>query len=107
MTVESRLCPIGTKNPTTIILFVIARSIEAMVQGKQTVTDEEITAVMRKSQDPAFTTSELAERLEMSTEGVRRRLNKLREDGRVHRKKPSSRTVIWWIDGGQPSVSST
>lgn len=69
-----------------------------MVQGEMTVTDDEILAVMERSDDPAFITSELADEFDMTTEGIRRRLNQLEREGRIHKKKPSARTVIWWAD---------
>ena len=75
-----------------------------MVQGKQTVTDEEITEAMRQAHAPAFTTGELAEQLGMTTEGMRRRLKKLHDEGLVNCKKPGSRTVIWWVKGDQSSA---
>ena len=66
-------------------------------QGKQTVTDDEIIETIASHPDPAFTTSELAEIFDMSTEGVRGRLNKLAEEGKIAKKKPTTRTVIWWV----------
>lgn len=66
-------------------------------QGKQTVTDDEIIETMSSHPDPAFTTAELAEIFEMHAEGVRGRLNSLYESGEIARKKPTSRTVIWWV----------
>ena len=66
-------------------------------QGKQTVTDDEIVETMAGHDDPAFTTSELAGIFEMTTEGIRRRLKKLAEEEVVNYKKPTARTVIWWV----------
>ena len=66
-------------------------------QGKQTVTDDEIIETMRGHEDPAFTTAELAGLFDMTTEGIRGRLNDLARSGDVDYKKPTSRTVIWWV----------
>ena len=66
-------------------------------QGKQTVQDHEIVKTMAGHEDPAFTTSELADMFGMTTEGIRRRLKKLAESGAVKYKKPTARTVIWWV----------
>jgi len=65
-------------------------------QGKRTVSDQEIIDKMRESEDPAFTTPELAEMFELSKEGIRNRLQDLYDQGRIRKKKPSKRTVIWW-----------
>jgi len=72
-----------------------------MVQGKRTVTDDEIVDWMRESPDPAFTTSEIAEVFDMTVEGMRNRLNDLADEGRIKVKKPGTRTAIWWIGAGQ------
>ena len=69
-----------------------------MAQGQRTVTDEEIMREMRVSRSPAFTTAELAERFDMSTEGIRNRLKKLRDEDQIKSKQPGSRTVIWWVE---------
>lgn len=72
-----------------------------MPQGKRTVTDDEMLKFMRESSDPAFTTRELADHFEMTTEGVRGRLTSLESTGAVFRKKPSPRTIIWWLPEDQ------
>lgn len=73
-------------------------------QGKQTVTDDDIIETMRSHCDPAFTTAELAELFDMTTEGIRRRLEKLRKEEQLYKKKPTKRTVIWWIEEDQSDV---
>jgi len=69
-----------------------------MPQGEKTVDDREIVEYMHSHSDPAYTTAELADKFDISTEGMRRRLEELKEADRVLKKKPSSRTVIWWCD---------
>jgi len=69
-----------------------------VTQGKRTVTDDEIVRTMREHSDPAFTTGELADIFEMTSEGVRGRLEDLHKEGRVYKKKPTPRTVIWWVE---------
>jgi predicted ArsR family transcriptional regulator len=69
------------------------------------VGDEEIMDELRQSPEPAFTTGELAERFNMSTQGMRNRLEALAEEGRLYRKKPSARTVIWWVDTDHGAAS--
>lgn len=70
-------------------------------QGKQTVTDAEIVDEMKSRPDPAFTTAELADIFNMTSEGIRGRLNDLRENGDVYRKKPTTRTIIWWVQSDE------
>lgn len=67
-----------------------------MAQGKMTVEDDEIVRILEEIGDPAYTTAEIGELVDMSTEGVRGRLEKLEDEGRVISKKPTSRTVLWW-----------
>jgi predicted ArsR family transcriptional regulator len=72
-----------------------------MAQGEITVTDDEIIEGLRESKEPAFITKEIADIFDMSTEGMRGRLEKLKEEGRICKKKPSPRTVIWWLPESQ------
>jgi predicted ArsR family transcriptional regulator len=73
-----------------------------MVQGKMTVTDDEIIEILRDSGDPAYITSEVAEMLDMSAEGTRNRLQDLHDEGRLCKKKPNRQSTMWWL----PSFSS-
>jgi len=78
-----------------------------MAQGKRTVADDDIIRAMRDAEGPAYTTGEIATRVDMTPEGARGRLEDLVEKGRVMRKKPSPRTVVWWLPEDQsPPVSS-
>jgi response regulator of citrate/malate metabolism len=74
-----------------------------MPQGEKTVTDVEIVQWMRETPEPAFTTAEIAEKFGMTAEGMRGRLEALRDGKQVYRKKPTSRTVIWWADSDHDS----
>ncbi len=49
------------------------------------------------SSDPAFVPSEIAESLDVTTEGARYQMNKLVESGYLDKKKPGKRTVMYWI----------
>jgi len=70
-----------------------------MPQGRKTVSDSEIVAVMKNSGDPAFTASEIAEEVGMTKDGVYNRLEKLHDNGVIRRKQPQPTTVIWWVEG--------
>jgi hypothetical protein len=41
----------------------------------------------------------------MTSEGIRGRLESLQEEGRIYKKKPTERTVIWWVEHGYCDVS--
>jgi len=71
------------------------------------VADDEIVRHIRESSDPAFTTKEIAQEFGMSVPGIRNRLEDLAERGRIERKKPAKRTIVWWheSDEGQPLCS--
>lgn len=73
-----------------------------------TVEDDQIVEAMKEADDPAFITSELAEMFDMTTEGIRRRLETLEDSGRIYKKKPGTRTVIWWAkpDNDQSAFSA-
>jgi len=69
------------------------------------VTDEEILAVLRESDEPVLTAGEVAEQLPIGRRAIHDRLVDLRERGLVERKNVGPRAV-WWIphvpedDGG-------
>jgi len=69
-----------------------------MPQGRKTVSDDEIVAHMKQSDDPAFVAQEIGDEFGIVGETARQRLNSIAKDGRIHRKKPSEKTVIWWSD---------
>jgi predicted transcriptional regulator len=68
-----------------------------MAQGKMTYTDEELLDIIEDSiSGPAFYAKELAEIVDMTVQGVRTRLEQLNENGKIGKKKPGSRTIIYW-----------
>ena len=79
-------------------MHIAEYSSDTMPQGEKTVTDSEIVQWMRETPEPAFTTAEIAEKFDMTAEGMRGRLEALQDGKHVYRKKPTSRTVIWWTD---------
>lgn len=67
-----------------------------MPHGNQKVSDEELVAEFRQSEEPYLTASELAERVSMTRQGVHDRLMELYEADVIDRKK-TGRTVGWWL----------
>lgn len=70
---------------------------------EETVTEQEILKVFDYEDDPVLTASEVAEGLrrfgkQMTSEGVRNRLEEMAEHGLVSRKKLGSRAVGWWAE---------
>lgn len=49
------------------------------------------------SPDPAFVPKEIAETLDVTTEGARHQMDKLVDRGLLAKKKPGQRTVFYWI----------
>jgi len=77
------------------------------MQGVKSVTDDEILAALRECPQPAFVTTEIAEWAGMSTQGMRNRLNALHEAGKLKKKQPSKRVVLWWVpeDENKPAYA--
>jgi len=63
------------------------------------VSDDEILAVFRESQDPVLIASEVAEQLPIGRRGVYKRLEQLAEEGELGRKKIGGRGTVWWLAG--------
>lgn len=60
------------------------------------VPDEEVLSIFSTSKDPAFATTEIAEKLDFSQPGMYSRLEQLKEDGYLEGKIAGG-TRIWWI----------
>ncbi len=68
-----------------------------MAQGKRTVSDSEIIAVISDQDDPFVTAAEVAELFGMTRQWAHNRLQDLHDTGRINRKKSGPRNVIWWV----------
>lgn len=61
------------------------------------VTDEEILREVALVPGPVATATDLAERLEMSSAGVNKRLDALVEEGYLHERKVGGRAIVYWL----------
>jgi len=61
------------------------------------LTDVEILKEISLHPDPVVTTSEIAERVEMTRQGLNNRMNELAETGDLVRKDVGGRAVIYWL----------
>jgi len=59
--------------------------------------DIQVLRYFIETPDPVLFTSEIADRMDMTTEGARHRLNNLVDEGYLHTKKPGHRTRVYWI----------
>ena len=64
---------------------------------KPRVTDDEILDVLRASDDPVLSTAEVTEQLPIKRSATYKRLNALREDGRLIGKEIGGRNTVWWV----------
>jgi DNA-binding Lrp family transcriptional regulator len=73
----------------------------ATANRRQIMSDEELLQAVASCDEwadrPVTTASEIAERMDMSRQGVHRRLQSLHEDGEIRKYKPG-RSAIWWIE---------
>jgi DNA-binding MarR family transcriptional regulator len=60
-------------------------------------SDEEILFIFAVSPDPCLFAIELTETLDMTRQGVYKRLDKLVEQGLLLTKKPGEKTRVYWI----------
>jgi predicted transcriptional regulator len=65
---------------------------------KKRVCDKEILQAVALHPDPVVTPSEVAEYVDMTRQGVNKRLRDLSEDGYLVRKEVGGRAVIYWPD---------
>ena len=77
-----------------------------------TASDQEILKVFDYEDDPVLTAAEVATGLrrfgtQMTAEGVRKRLNRMADDGLVSRKQIGARAVGWWAEVAPELSDST
>jgi repressor of nif and glnA expression len=70
---------------------------------EETVADQEILKVFDYEDDPVLSASEVADGVrrfgtQITSEGIRNRLEAMAEDGLVSRKKLGARAVGWWAE---------
>ena len=68
-------------------------------QYVERVSDEDILQVLSQIPGPVITTTDLAERFDITTEGARRKLNDLCDAGVLDRRKTGQTRIYWRVDG--------
>lgn len=93
------LSPLAITNGLKTPLFFPDEIVERVVTNgpDPEITDIEILRVFALSSDAAFIASEIADELDVTTEGARHQMNNLVERGLLRKKKPGQRTVLYWI----------
>ncbi|MGZ0746717.1 winged helix-turn-helix transcriptional regulator [Haloparvum sp. AD34] len=77
-----------------------------MAGRKETISDEEILSIFIENSDPFLTTSELADELDFTLTGIRKRLYDLDEEGYLSFKKAGNSPVWWITDEGKEFIES-
>ncbi|MFC4405413.1 hypothetical protein [Haloarchaeobius iranensis] len=73
---------------------------------KETVSDDEILSLFVETDDPVLTTSEVADVLDFSLNGTRKRLDSLEANGLLAVKR-AGRGKIWWLtDEGREFIKN-
>jgi len=61
------------------------------------VTDGELLALFRQTDDPVLATAEVTERVPLARRSVYDRLDSLRDDGKLQKKEIGGRNTVWWL----------
>lgn len=69
----------------------------------QTVTLADVLGVFKEVDGPVVTSGDIAEQTGCSQDSARRKLEQLREQGEVERRKTAGRIVYWRNDAADPS----
>lgn len=72
-----------------------------MAGRKETVSDYEILEIFEQGSDPFLTTREVAENLDFSLEGARKRLYSLADENMLYFKKVGNSPSFWLTNPGQ------
>jgi len=70
------------------------------------VSDDEILRAIRLHVDPVVTAPEVAEAVDITPQGINKRLRQLAEEELIVRKEVGARAVIYWLsESGKERVS--
>lgn len=71
--------------------------------SSQQLSPVDVLAVFVASPDPAFVPLEIGDELGVTSQGARYHMERLVDEGFLEKKKPGTRTVLYWItdDGRQ------
>lgn len=61
-----------------------------------TVSDERLLKALENGDDPIRTVTEMESEIDLSADGIRRRLVKLEKEGRAVSKTVGANAVVWW-----------
>jgi predicted transcriptional regulator len=64
---------------------------------KPTISDAKFLQEMRLIPEPVVTATEIADRIDMTPQGVNQRLDDLVDAGYVKQKKVGARAVVYWL----------
>jgi len=61
------------------------------------VSDADVLAAIQRTYAPVSTASQLAEELEYTTDGMRKRLERMEDDGLINSRKVGARARVFWL----------
>ncbi|MDL5363158.1 hypothetical protein [Halalkalicoccus sp. NIPERK01] len=64
---------------------------------KPRVTDDEVLAVFRRTDDPVLSTVDVADELPIKRRATLTRLQRLADSGSLKRKEAGGRNTVWWL----------
>jgi len=72
------------------------------------VTDDELLAAVRMHKDPAVTSRDIADWVDLTPQAVNKRLPKLVDEGYIQKKEVGAAAVVYWLtDSGEERVFSS
>jgi hypothetical protein len=61
------------------------------------ISDEEILAVFRDTEDPVLSTAEVTEQIPLKRRATYNRIRSLADEDRLKSKKIGGRNTVWWL----------
>ena len=61
------------------------------------ISDEEILAIFRDSEDPVLSTGEVTERIPLKRRATYNRLQSLTDEGQLKSKQIGGQNTVWWL----------
>jgi predicted transcriptional regulator len=83
------------------LFFVQRKEVVLMAGRKPEVEDLKILEAFMINDDPAFTSSEIADYVGLTRQGVDHRLHQMIDGGKIATKKPNRDRIYWITNDGQ------
>lgn len=71
---------------------------KAKMRAQLMATTENVLAYLKETQDPAVSSTEVADQFDITQQAAYEKLQKMYENGKIGKKKIGARAVVWYLN---------